>query len=86
MADDKQDRAEQAPAPRQAAREAQREVATPAGVDTFTHEWLIEAAAHLGFLPHEVAGALSAIPKKNLTIEEAREATKVWLATPVKEA
>jgi hypothetical protein len=35
-----------------------------------------------------VAGALSAVPnRKNLTIEEAREAaTKVWLASPVKEA
>lgn len=66
-----------------AALEAQREVDPPEEADRFDHAFLIEAAGSFGYKPYEVAGALSAIAKKNLTIDEAAAATKAWLKAPV---
>jgi hypothetical protein len=66
-----------------AALEAQREVDPPEDAERFDHSFLIEAAGSFGFKPFEVAGALSAIAKKNLTIDEAQAATEAWLDAPV---
>lgn len=75
-------------APDQAARAAAKDAGaeTDEGAETYPHEWLIEASGVVGYRPHEIAGALSAISKKHLTIEEARAATKEWLVTPIQEA
>lgn len=69
-------------APR-AAREAQREADPPADAETFDHDLLIQAAGSFGYQPHEVAGALSAVSKKHLTLDEAKAATAAWLQAPV---
>lgn len=80
---DKKDQQDQAPAT--AAREAQRAVDPPEDAEKFDHEWLINAPA-VGFPPHEIAGALSAISKHKLTIEETRAAVEAWLTSVPKEA
>ncbi|MET0604407.1 MAG: hypothetical protein ABW167_20645 [Baekduia sp.] len=68
----------------EAAVEAQREVDPPEEAERFDHAFLTEAAGSFGYQPFEVAGALSAVSKKNLTIDEAAAATKAWLKAPVK--
>lgn len=45
-----------------------------------------DAYALTGHEGHIVAGALSSVSKKNLTIDEAKAAVKAWLKAPVKEA
>lgn len=67
-----------------AAREAAKAADPPEDAETFDHEWLISAGPGLGFKPEEVAGALSGVSKKNLTIDEAKAAVKAWLKAPVK--
>lgn len=69
-----------------AARDAAKEAATDVAEDTptYDHDWLISAAGSFGFQPAEVAGALSAVSKKNLTIDEAKATTAEWLKSPVK--
>lgn len=74
---------EEKPAP-SAAREAAKATDPDPDAETFDHEWLISAAGGIGFKPEEVAGALSAVSKKNLTIEEAQAAVEAWLSSPVK--
>lgn len=73
--------------PEKAAREAAKAVEVEEDADKFPVERLIgpDALPLTGYEAHEVAGALSGINKKNLTIEEAQAATKAWLKTPVKE-
>lgn len=73
-------------APAQAAREAAKAADPDPGAETYTREWLMAAAGAVGYPPHVIAGALSGIQKKNLTIEETQDACKAWLVTPVKEA
>lgn len=47
---------------------------------TFTHDSLIQRAHEtVGYAPHVIAGALSKVQKKNLTIEEAQEACRKFL-------
>jgi Holliday junction resolvasome RuvABC DNA-binding subunit len=57
-----------------------------AGREGPRHEWLIGAPNAVGYKPDDIAGALSAVSKKNLTIEETQDAVKAWLRAPVKEA
>lgn len=77
---------EEQPDAAKAAREAAKETEPAEEAESYDTDWLIEAAPSYGFLRHEVAGALSAISKKSLTIEEAKAATSAWLKAPVKEA
>jgi hypothetical protein len=77
--DDKQQ--EEAP---KAAREAAKAVEVSEDEETYPVEWLLEAAAYIGYKPADIAGALSAQSKKNLTIEETRAIVKAWLGAPVK--
>lgn len=79
-------RTDEKPEAAKAAREAVQSADVPEDAETFSVEFLIEAAGSFGYQPHEVAGALSAQSKKNLTIDEAKAATRAWLAAPVKEA
>lgn len=75
------------PAPEKAAREAAKAAEPAEDADVFPVERLTgpDAFPLTGYQAHEVAGALSGVNKKNLTIEEAQAATKAWLRTPVKE-
>lgn len=84
MAESKQDEKDKAPAV--AAREAQRAADPPADAETFDRAWLMEASSSVGYEPHIIAGALSGVHKKHLTIEETQDACKAFLAAPVKEA
>jgi hypothetical protein len=68
----------------QAAREAVKETEPVEEAETYSIEWLVGAAPSYGQKPEDVAGALSAQSRKNLTIEEAEAATKAWLEAPVK--
>lgn len=82
--------AEDAPAPEKAARDAQREAAREVDEDaqTFPVERMLgpDAYALTGYEGHIVAGALTGVTKKNLTIDEVQAACKAWLESPVKEA
>lgn len=78
-------RDEEKPDAPKAAREAAKEADPPKDAETYSVEWLIDSPA-VGYAPHEIAGALSAVSKKNLTIEETQAAVKAWLSAPVKEA
>lgn len=69
-----------------AAREAVKDSDTAAEDETYSIDWLVSASAAIGYKPEEIEGALSASPKKNLTIEETKAAVKAWLNAPVKEA
>jgi Holliday junction resolvasome RuvABC DNA-binding subunit len=73
-------------APAQAAVEAVKEAEVAEDAETYSHEWLIGAPNAVGYKPDDIAGALSAVSKKNLTIEETQDAVKAWLRAPVKEA
>jgi hypothetical protein len=83
MATKKSEQEENEPVAAEAAVEAVKEADPPEDAEAFDHEFLIEAAPSYGFKPHEAAGALSAISKKNLTIEEAKAAVGKWLKAPV---
>ena len=65
---------------KQAAKSADAESEEP----TIPVERLIEEAdAFLGVTPAVAAGALSTEKKKNLTIDEAKDAVEEWLSKPV---
>lgn len=66
-----------------AAREAVKDTEPSEDAEVFPVEFLIEAGGSFGCRPADVAGALSAQSKKNLTIEEAKAATNAWLKAPV---
>jgi hypothetical protein len=87
MAESAQSKAKDEPTPKEAAREAAKEAEPKEDAEAFPVERLTgpDAQALTGYEPHEVAGALSAINKKNLTVEEAKKATKAWLGSEVKE-
>lgn len=69
-----------APTPAQAAREAKPDSDEP----TYSRDRLMEEAYALtGYEAHVLAGALSAVPKKNLTVSEVKAAVKAFLSTEV---
>jgi hypothetical protein len=66
-------------------KEAVKEVDPPEDALEFPVERLIaEGGQFLGHESHVVAGALSGVSRKNLTLEEAEAAVKTWLKSEVK--
>lgn len=80
MAESKQKKAEP-----ETPKEAVAEVDPPEEAESFPVERLISESGFLKQPSHVVAGALSGVPRKTLTIEEAQAAVDAWLKSPVKE-
>lgn len=82
MAENKNKTQSKQPEPEQVVREAVREAESDG--DRFPVDRLIsEGENFLGHPSHVVAGALHAVNRKELTLDEAREAVDAWLSTPV---
>ena len=87
MAERTKQQKEEELAPDKAAREAVKEADPADDTPKFSVERLqAQAGDFFGQPPHVVAGALSSVNRKELTIEEAEAAVKAWLKSPVKEA
>jgi hypothetical protein len=70
--------------PARAAREAAKAVDPAPDAEAFPVARLIEEApAFLDQPSYVAAGALSAVTKKNLTLDEAKAAIEEWLKTPL---
>lgn len=82
MADDQQTRADD-PTPAEAAKAA-AQAARKADDDTIDRDRLIaESYAYFGQAPHVVAGAISGISRKKLTLKEVESAVKAFLKQEV---
>ena len=87
MAERSKQQKEEELAPDKAAREAVKDADPADAAPTFTVERLqAQSGDFFGEPSHVVAGALSGVNRKELTIEEAKAAIKAWLKSPVKEA
>lgn len=71
--------------PDKAAKEAVKETEPKeSAVDFPVERLLAESDVILGEPGHVVAGALAAVARKTLTVEEAKAAIKAWLKSPEK--
>lgn len=85
---DSPEKAEKVDEPQKVAADAVKETEPASDARTYEVERLVgrDAYALTGYEGHVVAGALSGVNRKNLTVEEAKAAVAAWLSAPLKEA